>query len=45
MSSLKFIVGFGLGIYVATYYNCKPIIEKIRKTIEDNIPPEKKNNT
>ena len=40
--STKFFFGFALGIYIGTYYNCKPIIEKIKKTIKENIPSEKK---
>ena len=42
MTSLKFIIGVGLGIYIGTYYNCKPLIEKLKKTIKDNMPSEKK---
>lgn len=42
MTSLNFLIGFGIGVYVGTYYNCKPFINKIKKTIENNLPTEKK---
>ena len=37
----QFIVGFSIGIYVGTYYNCKPQIVNIIKTIKKNIPDPK----
>ena len=37
----QLIIGFGLGIYVGTYYNCKPTIETILLNIKKNIPKEK----
>ena len=38
---LQFILGFSIGIYIGTYYNCKPQIENIIKTIKNNIPDTK----
>jgi hypothetical protein len=43
----QFLCGFGTGVYVGTYYNCKPIIEYIRIKAKEIIPedmpkPEKK---
>ena len=37
----KFIMGFTSGIYVGTYYDCKPIINQIQQKIKDFIPNEK----
>lgn len=37
----KFIMGFTSGIYVGTYYDCKPIINQIEKKIKEFIPSEK----
>jgi len=37
----KFISGFSLGIYLATYYDCKPIISRIRYFMKENFPKEK----
>jgi len=39
-----FICGFGVGMYVGTYYNCKPVLDKIGKVVKENMPPEKKIN-
>lgn len=38
---LEFLLGFSCGIYIATYYNCKPIIEKISKYFKENLPKKK----
>lgn len=37
----RFILGFGLGICVGTYYDCKPILQKIKQEIINNLPREK----
>lgn len=37
----QFIVGFGMGVYVGTFYNCKPQINNLIKTISINIPKER----
>ena len=34
----RFIAGFGVGIYVGTYYNCKPYIVKVKKIVRENFP-------
>ncbi len=42
---LEMLCGFGLGIYVGTYYNCKPMLEQIMivvKDIQKNLPAAKK---
>ena len=36
-----FILGFCSGIYVGTYYDCKPSITKIEYFIEKYIPKKK----
>ena len=38
----QFLFGFTLGVYAGTYYNCKPTLDLILKTIKENIPDEKK---
>ena len=43
----QFLCGFGGGVYVGTYYNCKPVIDYIRVKVKEIIPedmpkPEKK---
>ena len=38
----QLLLGFGLGIYVGTYFNCKPTIEKLETNIRKNIPDPKK---
>ena len=45
----QFLCGFGTGVYVGTYYNCKPVIEYVRIKMKEIIPedmpkPEKKDN-
>lgn len=32
---------FGAGVYVGTYYDCKPWIYKVERFIRDNIPERK----
>ena len=34
----KLIVGFVSGVYVGTYYNCKPTISTIQSFVQKNIP-------
>ena len=34
----KFIVGFVSGVYVGTFYNCKPTITTIQSFVQKNIP-------
>ena len=38
---LRFIAGFVSGLYIGTHYECKPILEKIKNLIHDNLPKEK----
>lgn len=35
------VVGFGVGVYVGTYYDCKPAIHFVLNTIKSNIPEKK----
>ena len=42
----QFILGFGSGIYIGTYYDCKPSLNFIKNCLkniipEDAIPKEK----
>ncbi len=35
-----FLCGFATGVYVGTYYNCKPTIEYITIKIKENLPKD-----
>lgn len=37
----RYLIGFTLGIWVGTYYDCKPIINKVKKEVIKNLPKEK----
>ena len=37
----RFLLGFSTGIYVGTYFECKPVIEKIEQFVKDNFPKSK----
>ena len=37
----RFVLGFALGVYVGTHYDCKPALEKIERFLRDNTPNEK----
>jgi len=34
------MLGFISGVYVGTYYNCKPVIENLTDYIKQNLPKE-----
>lgn len=36
------MMGFGVGIYVGTKYDCKPTVDYITKLLDNNIPEEAK---
>ena len=36
----QFLMGFGVGVYVGTKYDCKPTIGFVKKCIKDNIPKD-----
>ena len=38
----QFISGFGLGIYVGSYYDCKPVINTLSVIVKENFPKERK---
>lgn len=38
---LPFATGLTIGIWIGTYYNCKPTIEHIQKYIKENMPKQK----
>tara|TARA_B100001123_G_scaffold357494_1_gene411749 strand:+ start:1210 stop:1398 length:189 start_codon:yes stop_codon:yes gene_type:complete len=38
---LRLLLGFVGGIYVGTYYNCKPIVEKVSEYLKNNLPESK----
>ena len=38
----RFLLGFGMGVCVGTYYDCKPIINEIRKMADKYAPKEKR---
>ena len=35
------MAGFGIGVYVGTYYECKPALEYIRKVITEQVPKKR----
>lgn len=35
---LQFIFGFSIGIYIGSYYNCKPQVEELIKIIKEKMP-------
>jgi ABC-type phosphate transport system permease subunit len=35
------MIGFAAGVYVGTYYECKPAIKMIKAMVEDKFPEEK----
>ncbi len=37
----QFFLGFSTGIYIGTYYDCKPIIGKLEFFIRQQCPPRK----
>lgn len=38
---LPFVSGLTIGIWLGTYYNCKPTMDLIHKYLEENIPKQK----
>ena len=38
---LYFILGLGVGVYLGTYYNCKPILVTIGEKIKEYLPEKK----
>ena len=41
MSLLKYGVSFFIGVYVGTYFDCKPHLKKIEEFVKENIPDKK----
>ena len=41
MYMLRLLLGFVSGVYVGTYYNCKPIVEKVSEYLKNNLPESK----
>jgi len=38
----QFILGFTTGIYIGSFYDCKPTIEYAVNKMKENMPKEKK---
>lgn len=38
---LYFILGFGFGVYMGTYYDCKPILTSFGSRIREYLPEKK----
>ena len=36
----QLLCGFGTGIYVGTYYNCKPMLEYVKEKMKEHIPED-----
>ena len=39
----QFLVGFCGGVYLATYYDCKPAIDFVGETVKEHWPKKKEN--
>jgi len=37
----QFALGFSLGVYVGTYYECKPTVDKILEKLKESVPVKK----
>jgi hypothetical protein len=37
----QFLTGFGLGVYIGTFYDCRPAIRAVRIIVKENMPEEK----
>lgn len=37
----QYLISFSAGVYVGTYFNCKPTIDTVSKYIKDNLPEKK----
>ena len=38
---IRFIFGLISGLYIATYYDCKPTIEYVIEQVKENVPKKK----
>ena len=36
------VLGFSMGVYVGTYYDCKPCLDRINNWAKQHFPPPKK---
>lgn len=37
----QFLTGFSLGVYVGTFYDCRPAIKAVQIILRENMPKEK----
>ena len=37
----QFVLGFGAGVYVGTYFECKPTLERIKDCVKSALPEKK----
>jgi len=35
----QFILGISVGLYIGTYYNCKPLLKKVGDVFTKKFPP------
>lgn len=35
---IQFLIGFSVGIYLGTYYNCRPLTDSLIKCIKNKMP-------
>ena len=40
----QIVTGIGIGVYIGTYYNCRPTLEFIAHTIKSNFPEVREDN-
>lgn len=41
MYMLRILLGFVGGVYIGTYYDCKPAVEKVSEYLKNNLPESK----
>lgn len=37
----QFVMGFGMGLYIGTYYECRPCLNKLGEWLKTQLPPKK----
>ena len=39
---IEFLVGLSVGLYIGTYYNCKPVLDNIINFVKTKVPKKVK---
>jgi hypothetical protein len=37
----SFVAGFGCGVYVGSYYDCRPTLDKLVTFVKEHLPEER----